>query len=91
MHLRVVLIVAGVLVAASVSYLSYNMGHDDVPGEHSVVDWVEVPLDLLAGTYQIELALLDRAGRAPDTIPPSRRCISVSRGEATMAGMLCRS
>ena len=43
-----------------------------LPGSWTVQDTITIPADLPQGTYQIELALLDRDGSAPDTkaLPP---------------------
>lgn len=43
-----------------------------LPGSWKVRDTIAIPSDLPKGTYQIDLALLDRAGKAPDTkaLPP---------------------
>ncbi len=48
-----------------------------LPGTTDVVDHVAVPADLPAGTYSIDVALLDRAGEEPDTdpLPPLRLAI----------------
>ncbi len=40
-----------------------------LPGAFSVVDTVTIPSDLPAGVYELEIALLDRAGTAPATDP----------------------
>jgi hypothetical protein len=43
-----------------------------LPGTWITRDTVEIPADLPAGTYEIDLALLDRQGTSPDTeaLPP---------------------
>lgn len=43
-----------------------------LPGSWKVRDSIRIPSDLPKGTYQIDLALLDRDGTAPDTkaLPP---------------------
>jgi hypothetical protein len=40
-----------------------------LPGPFTVVDTVTIPADMPGGTYDLEIALLDRAGTDPDTDP----------------------
>ena len=40
-----------------------------IPGEHEVVDVVDLATDLAPGTYDVDVALLDRAGTEPETAP----------------------
>jgi len=45
-----------------------------LPGEHGLGDSFDLPADLEPRVYALEVALLDRAGTAPDTtaLPPTR-------------------
>jgi len=53
-----------------------------LPGTFVVTDRFNLPADLPAGTYRLELAILDRAGEAPATaaLPPLRLGIE-ARGD----------
>ncbi|MBT8451125.1 MAG: DUF4832 domain-containing protein [Deltaproteobacteria bacterium] len=54
-----------------------------LPGRWEVRDTFAVPADLPGGAYQVEVALLDRAGRAPATeaLPPLRLGIAGRRAD----------
>jgi len=40
-----------------------------LPGSFEVTDSLTIPSDLAAGSYHLDLALLDRAGTEPTTVP----------------------
>ncbi len=54
-----------------------------LPGSWKVRDTIAIPSDLPKGTYQIDLALLDRDGTAPDTkaLPPLLLAIAGRRAD----------
>jgi hypothetical protein len=64
----------------TLSYRLRNVGHQAVlaspydirgllPGSHQLNDTLRIPADLPAGTYSLEVAILDRAGSEPATLP----------------------